>query len=161
MIANPHLSVLIALTTLIALSLSQGYVDSLTDASAYWRYSTLLDKLQGLCALWLLFIHVPYKRLFLKTIIGVWTAAASSEVLIYTVWLTGFTDVIPMTWAKTVLLSVSVLYITFKSYSLPSDPIEPGYIYQVRVKPRGLQDFLLSLIYWRPFGGTGVICGEG
>lgn len=144
--------------TIATLSLSQHLLNLYVDDEYIWYASSFVQLVTIFSVLCFLTAAISYRRLFLKTLSGLWCVAAGTDVLIYPLW---FISSPLAEWSHVIQSSMSVaffVYVSIKSYSrIESDPVESGYVYQVRAIPNGLQDMLLSVAYFRPFGGTGVI----
>lgn len=148
------------MVVVIALCIAvQQTIDSFITGENLWYASQFLSMVQTSSALAFLTAVIPYRRLFLKTIAGVWCATLVTDCIVYPLW---FVCPHVATYAHPLQFMVSVVfffYICVKSYNnIESDIVVPGYIYQVRAIPANFQDVLLSVVYLRPFGGTGVIC---
>ena len=151
--------VLKMILTISTLMIVQKSLNSLVSDENLWYASHYVQMLQSAAALCFLTAVIPYRKLFLKTVAGFWATMLVTDCLVYPLWfvhseLAGWSHGVQF-----VLTVVMFFYISIKSYGcVESDPIVTGYIYQVRAVPQGLQDLLLSVVYLRPFGGTGVIC---
>lgn len=145
--------------TISTLMIVQKSLNSFVSDENLWYASHYTQMLQSAAALCFLTAVIPYRRLFLKTVAGFWATMLVTDCLVYPLW---FVHSELADWPHAVQFILTVImffYISIKSYDrIESDPIVTGYIYQVRAVPQGLQDLLLSVVYLRPFGGTGVIC---
>ena len=139
----------------------QQAVNCYVTGAHLWYVSQFLSMLETATVLCFLTAVIPYKQLMLKTLSGAWCATVTTDCVIYPLW---FVDASFAEYSQCVQLVVCVVvcfYICIKSYGkIQSDEIEQGYIYQVRAIPHTFRDAVLSVIYLRPFGGTGVICHE-
>ena len=144
--------------TIVIINLSQKLLNNYTSDETIWFASQLLSMVQLSAALMFLTAVIPYRRLFLKTIASMWCVSVLTDALIFPLW---FYFPAAANYAHVVQAFLSVtafLYICVKSYKhTESDTIRDGYVYQVRAIPRKPQDMILSIMYLRPFGGTGVV----
>lgn len=141
--------------------ISQRLINCYVTGDVLWYASQFLSMAQTAIALIFLTCMIPYRKLLLKTLSGVWCAIAVTDCLIYPLWFIE-SEIASYSHCFQFLFSVIIFfYISIKSYTrIPSDPVMNGYIYQVRAIPDTFQDAILSVIYLHPFGGTGVICAE-
>lgn len=145
------------ISTILILSVAQLSLNQL-DNELVWYASQFLELTQSASVLCFLTYYIPYRQLFTKTLAALWCASVTTDVLLYPLWFLHY-DVADYAHTVQALLSiVAFFYICIKSYSkVPSDTVRDGYVYQVRAVPRRPQDMILSVLYLRPFGGTGVV----
>lgn len=144
--------------SLITVTVLQYLANEIIKDENIWYASHFLCLVENTILLIFLTMFIPYRQLFLKTTAALWCAASLTDTLIYPFWFLYY-DTAQVAYGAQFVLSVGIFfYICIKSYSrVPSDKVRDGYIYQVRSIPRRPQDMILSVLYLRPFGGTGVI----
>lgn len=144
--------------SLVTITVLQYAANELINDNNIWYAAQFIALLENTILLIFLTMFIPYRQLFLKTIAAFWCAASLTDTLIYPLWFLHY-DTANIAYGSQLVLSVvAFFYICIKSYSkVPSDTVRNGYVYQVRAVPRRPQDMILSVLYLRPFGGTGVI----
>lgn len=144
--------------TLTILTGIHELVNGCANPNDLWYWHQFLTILNSTVALAFLTVAIPYRQLFAKTLAGLWFLSSLEDLTLFPLWLFHI-DLASQGHALHVTSSVLFFfYICVKSYDrIPSDTIRDGYVYQVRAVPRRPQDMILSVLYLRPFGGTGVV----
>lgn len=145
----------------MSLTILQSVINHTTTGDNLWYAEQFLSVFQTFVILCLLTTSIPYQHLLSKTLAALWAASTLADVIVYPLWYVGSPYASCVHYARVIFMLTVFVYISRKSYTrTESDKLETGYIYQVRAIPRNPQDMLLSILYLRPFGGTGVVCGE-
>lgn len=156
-----HLNAPRLVMTILTMSMIQIVVNATVSGDNLWYAEQFLSIFQTFVILCYLTVMISYRQLLVKTIAALWAAFTLADVVIYPMWYFGCNHAEHAYFVRAVLVVTTYIYVCVKSYTrTESDKLEPGYIYQVRAIPRNPQDMLLSILYLRPFGGTGVVCGE-
>lgn len=107
-------------------------------------------------AVWLLVLltYIPYKQLFAKSFVLVLFINELMDPLTYITWPLLKNLYLTYSIKFTVGLAL-ILHIWWKNYETANDELDEHHFFRVGIRPKGLQDFLLSLIK-DPIGGVGI-----
>lgn len=98
---------------------------------------------------------IPYRYLFVRSICAIWAVLAFVDSFNYIAFLIFGKAVFSAYLVKASLSLMWVLYIWFRDYDQGSDPLDEESFFLVGIRPKGAQDFLLSLLK-EPVGGVGI-----
>lgn len=98
---------------------------------------------------------IPYKNLAAKSVMFIWFVTEIVDTSGYLFWFSFGKNFLYPYAIKAILSAVLLLYIWFKNYERESDDLDDEHFFLVGIRPKKIQDFLLSLIK-EPIGGVGI-----
>lgn len=107
-------------------------------------------------SVWVLILAVPYRNTAAKCILFAWFGYEfiqfiQSVFLLFAIKLTSYPRTI-----ETIVAAILASWYFFRSYDLTSDPIDDDHLFILRLRPDGLQDTIIAMCSFLPFGGMAI-----
>lgn len=120
-----------------------------------WDYFAFVKQVETAALSLLIVSLIPYRNLAAKSVMFIWFVTEIVDSAGYLFWFFFGKNFLYPYAIKAILSVALLLYIWFKNYERESDDLDEGHFFLVGIRPKGIQDFLLSLIK-EPVGGVGI-----
>jgi hypothetical protein len=120
-----------------------------------WMYYDLCLTLSLVLVLIMLADQIAYKQLKIKCLFAYFAIASIIDFVTLALSHIFYSDILAWSYVVQIIAVFPVVFFyAFRRYSEPSDPLETDYLFCLRKKPAGVQDFAISML--GSFGSGGA-----
>lgn len=144
-------NLLLVLLTITVLNLSTRFVP---DGMA-WDYFAFVKQVETALLSLYAFSLISYRDLATKSLLFIWFVTELVDSAGYLFWVVFGANFLYPYAIKAILCLILLVHFWFRNYERENDELDEDHFFIVGIRPRGIQDFLLSLIK-EPVGGVGI-----
>ncbi len=127
---------------------------SIVDFRDAWVFKMMCENLEIFTWLIILFMYIPYKNLFAKSLILILAVNECMDPIAFFTWPL-FKNPYYIYILKFAISATLLFHIWHKNYERDNDELDDAHFFRVGIRPKGAQDFIQSLI-GDPVGGVGI-----